>query len=111
MNGAGVQLTISDERGVLLGTRTSSSAQAFYFWAYNAAVGATPVSGTSSAASTGLPNLNTTIAARKWGTGSGDIDQYAAVTISGYETGAGVNATKAQQIRDAWATLQNALGR
>lgn len=111
--GSGAAMSgVTDDRGVFVGTRTGASAVAAYYWIYNAAIGASPtVSATGSGASVGRSTLNTTVGARKWGASAGQEDQHAAVTVSGYETGAGADATKAQKIRDSWAALQNALGR
>ena len=108
-NGNGGETTASTIRGVMLGTRTASNAQANYFWQNTVAVGAAGSTVTSSAASSGINNHNLYIGARNYE--AFPADNFSAFTCSGFESGAGCDATRAQLIRDAWAQLQIDLGR
>jgi len=107
--GAGMALFFADERGVAITTRTASGAQKAYFWQNTAAIGAS-ASGTSTdtQASVASPNSSIYIGARN---NNPLAVNHANYTCSGWAVGSGFDDTQALNARDAWAALQNTLGR
>lgn len=110
-NAGGVMTgTTASDMGVIIAARDSVSSETTWFWPAASAVGATPVSTLGdSDASTSLNGINFALGCRNF-QGSGFIS-HASYTLCGWEVGAGVTITKAQQIRDAWTALQNDLSR
>jgi hypothetical protein len=108
-NGLSTINSISDERGVIISSRTASAAYSAYFWAFGTIIGGAGSSGSGTAVSTGNPNFEMTIAARNYQNFA--PDRFAPYTLAGFESGSGVTASDAQAIRDAWQLLQNNLGR
>ncbi len=108
-NGNGGEPGATTIQGVMIASRTGANAHAGYFWPAATAVGAPGSSVTPNAASSGLPAQNIYIGARNYEGFSPDY--YSAFTSSGFEAGAGCDATQAQYIRDAWAQLQLDLAR
>ena len=108
-NGNGGDMAASTIRGVLIASRTASNVQTGYYWSDTTAVGARGTAGGSLPASAGINNHNLYIGARNYETFG--TDSFSAFTCSGFESGAGCDATRAQLIRDAWAQLQIDLGR
>lgn len=101
--------SVSDERGVILASRTASATSAAYFWSYSTGIGATGSSGDGSSTATGNPNYEMTIGGRNYQ--NFPVDRFSAYTLAGFESGSGVTASDAQKIRDSWQVLQNNLGR
>ena len=108
-NGIATINSVSDERGVIISSRTASAAYSAYFWAFGTVLGGAGSSGSATIASTGNPNFEMTIAARNYQNFA--PDRFAAYTMAGFESGSGVTASDAQAIRDAWQSLQNTIGR
>ena len=109
-DGNGNNITASDIRVITIASRDSSTVQKEYFWQNTAAIGAAATSNTgNTTASVGAPSQNMLLGARAFEGFA--ADSFLAFTISGFESGAKCDATKAQTIRDAWAQLQTDLGR
>lgn len=109
-SGASMTGVTTSDMGVMLAARETSTSETCYFWPSSSAVGASPASNLgNTTTSTSLNSVNFALGCRNF-EGSGFIT-HASYTLCGWEVGAGVNATKAQQIRDAWTALQNELAR
>ena len=100
---SGMSFVQSDCRGVLGTTRTAASTGGLYL-NLQALAGGTLTA-------TALPTATITMGCRRWGTGGGDIDRYAAYTCCGFEVGAGVDTTTWNSIRADWLALNQALNR
>lgn len=106
-NGSGAAISQTDERGVAIASRNASNSNAIYFWAYTAAIGASPNVNNDGAASVGVPSAQMYVGCQN----NGGYWLGAAYTCAGLEAGGGVSQAVAQTIRDAWAQLQTDLGR
>ncbi len=107
--GSGAFLFFPDERGVYLYTRTGSTAQKAYFWQRTTAIGSS-ADGTATDATTSVasPDSAIYIGGRN---SSSAVDSPAAYTLCGWEVGSGLTDAQALSVRNAWARLQNTLGR
>ena len=100
---SGMSFVQSDCRGVLGTSRSGASTGGLHLNLQ------TMSGGTLTA--TALPTASITLGCRRWGTGGGDIDRYAAYTCCGFEVGAGVDDGTWASIRDDWLVLNRSLNR